>query len=594
MNPSASSYRISSIKPFDGKNFSSWKIRVLAELKVAKLLSYVTDAIPVKQEDRKGEWLEKNDETCKFLIEHLADSHLSFTRDKKYARDIWVALENNFERKSYLQLVYVKGRIADLRYDGKSPLSSHLKEFDDLLAELKAAGSNCNELEAVATLIATLPAEFNPLIASFGEIGKGTSTLSLENLKGSLLDYDLKSRDSHSVSKFYEQAAFRAEKGGNPRSQNQSGKSYFPYKCNTCKKVGHKSKDCRQRLGKKPEPESTKKSTQSSKGSSGESNASLVTFLAEGVKEESEVQFAESKIIPFTFDSGATEHMCQDKSMFSDFLPFDVPSPVSLAEENVTTSCVGTGNIVSKTIRLENAKYVPKLRRNLLSVKCITEKGFQVVFDRDTVDVIEKETGRTVVSGFRDGKLYYLNLERSSESETNLIENISYETAHRRLAHLNQTSINFLKKSGYIRCGNPLAQICETCMLGKQSRLPHYRREEVSAKPLDLIVSDVCCVESPALNGENYFVTFLDDCTHFCVIYPIVSKSEVFEKFKEFVALAENNFERKIKRFRSDNGTEYLSKEFLQFCRERGIHVQKTSVYAPVEWDQRTSKSVTC
>ena len=152
----SSSYRVSSIKPFDGKNFASWKIRILVELKAGKLATYVTDGLPEK-EKRVDKWLEGNDEACKVLIEHLADSHLSYTRDKKYARDIWLALENNFERKSYLQLAYVKRRIADLRYDGKSPLSSHLKEFDDLLAELKVAGSNCNELEAVATLIATLP-----------------------------------------------------------------------------------------------------------------------------------------------------------------------------------------------------------------------------------------------------------------------------------------------------------------------------------------------------------------------------------------------------------------------------------------------------
>lgn len=167
-------YKMSNIKPFNGSGFASWKTRILAELRPAKLVTFVSEELPAKDK-RTEDWRQKNDDACRVIIEHLADSHLSYARDKKYAREIWVSLENNFERKSYLQLAYVKRKIADLRW---TKLSAHLQEFEDLLAEQKAAGSNCNESEAVATLISTLPAEFNPLIASFGEIGKATATLS--------------------------------------------------------------------------------------------------------------------------------------------------------------------------------------------------------------------------------------------------------------------------------------------------------------------------------------------------------------------------------------------------------------------------------
>lgn len=232
MASSPGHYRVSTIKPFDGKNFASWKIRLLAELKSAKLVTYISEELPPKEKWTE-EWLQKNDEICRIIIGHLADSHLQYARDKKFAREIWVSLENNFERKSYLQLAYVKRKMADLRYNGKTNLSAHLKQFDDLLSELKACGSNCNELEAVATLISTLPAEFNPLIASFSEIGKGTSTLSLENLKGCLLDYDLKKRDNNQTSNENNKStAFVAEKGKLFKLQNQSGQSKFPYNCN--------------------------------------------------------------------------------------------------------------------------------------------------------------------------------------------------------------------------------------------------------------------------------------------------------------------------------------------------------------------------
>jgi len=41
--------------------------------------------------------------------------------------------------------------------------------------------------------------------------------------------------------------------------------------------------------------------------------------------------------------------------------------------------------------------------------------------------------------------------------------------------------------------------------------------------------------------------------------------------FKEFKALVENQTRKKIKIFRSDNGGEYISKEFIDFCKKEGI-----------------------
>jgi hypothetical protein len=59
------------------------------------------------------------------------------------------------------------------------------------------------------------------------------------------------------------------------------------------------------------------------------------------------------------------------------------------------------------------------------------------------------------------------------------------------------------------------------------------------------------------------------------------SKDEVFSKFKEFKALIENLSERKIKILRSDNGGEYTSKEFVNYCKDVGIKRDLTTPYNP-------------
>jgi transposase InsO family protein len=71
------------------------------------------------------------------------------------------------------------------------------------------------------------------------------------------------------------------------------------------------------------------------------------------------------------------------------------------------------------------------------------------------------------------------------------------------------------------------------------------------------------------------------------------SKDEVLENFKEFKALVENLFERKIKILRSDNGGEYISNEFGSFCRDAEIKRELTTPYNPQQNGVAERKNIT-
>jgi transposase InsO family protein len=98
---------------------------------------------------------------------------------------------------------------------------------------------------------------------------------------------------------------------------------------------------------------------------------------------------------------------------------------------------------------------------------------------------------------------------------------------------------------------------------------------------LDLIHSDVCGPMSvTSLSGYAYYVSFIDDFSCKTWIYFLKNKDEVFSKFKEFKAL-ENLSERKIKVLRFDNGGEFTSGEFKEYCREVGIKRELSTSYNP-------------
>jgi hypothetical protein len=86
---------------------------------------------------------------------------------------------------------------------------------------------------------------------------------------------------------------------------------------------------------------------------------------------------------------------------------------------------------------------------------------------------------------------------------------------------------------------------------------------------------------SSSISGYVYYVSFIDDYSRKTWIYFLKTKDEVFSKFKEFKALIENLFERNIKILRSDNGGEYTSKEFVNFCKDVGIKRELTTPYSP-------------
>jgi transposase InsO family protein len=64
-------------------------------------------------------------------------------------------------------------------------------------------------------------------------------------------------------------------------------------------------------------------------------------------------------------------------------------------------------------------------------------------------------------------------------------------------------------------------------------------------------------------------------------IYFLKTKDEVFDRFREFKALVENATGKKIKVLRSDNGGEYIDKDFTDFCAKEGIKREWTTPYNP-------------
>lgn len=95
----------------------------------------------------------------------------------------------------------------------------------------------------------------------------------------------------------------------------------------------------------------------------------------------------------------------------------------------------------------------------------------------------------------------------------------------------------------------------------------HFFVSEIKSKsPLELLYTDLWGPASEyTMNGYKYYISFDDDFTRYCWIFPLTLKSDAFNTFKHFKLLFEKQFSFPIKAIQSDIGGEFIDlKSFLQ------------------------------
>lgn len=111
--------------------------------------------------------------------------------------------------------------------------------------------------------------------------------------------------------------------------------------------------------------------------------------------------------------------------------------------------------------------------------------------------------------------------------------------------------------------------------------LPFKNNRTKAREVLEIVHTDLNGPHSTTgLNGEKYFLSFIDDYSKASRVYTIKSKAEVYECFLDYINTTENLTGKKIVKLRCDNGTEYLNKNIYQIAREKGITIEPCPPYS--------------
>jgi len=363
--------------------------------------------------------------------------------------------------------------------------------------------------------------------------------------------------------------------------------------CYFCHKKGHYLRECRQR--KKSTNQKSEKSAQSAQNCAFvlTDDNSHKKFCTPVSNEQSKSSLDSDSSEVWLLDSGASRHITYRREWFTSYEPI-TGEEIRLGDDGIC-SVRGTGTIkILKLIgdqwypsTIEGVLFVPDIRKNLFSVGVCTSKGYNVVFKGRDVSVLKDSL--VVAQGVKQDngvfRMFFKTLENGEfVNEVNL-STASLKIWHERLGHVNNRTVREMAARGVVKgmkLGGVRDFFCEACHMGKLHRSsfgPAINRESL---PGEFIHSDVCGpMSTGSIKGAKFFLTFTDDASGYRQVYFLRHKSDTFEYFKRFECLVSNQLGRKIKVLRTDNGTEYCSREMKTFMANKGIRHETTAPGTP-------------
>lgn len=512
---------------------------------------------------------------------------------------------------------------------------NHVTALESMAAQLNDLGVNVTDHDIITKIVCSLPTRFDNLVSSWD--GMQDQEKTLDALRARLVSEERKFtlRKSQAGGSNLEpttassNAAFFGHgmnSHGSSRPDHNYGRGGRSFRgsqhqpstqgrskdqaardnafCSYCKKTRHYAFECRKRIADEGASQGNNKKANLADSSGGRENDRDFSFVSTECLRASE---------PATFylDSGCTQHMSDQRSFFANFRPIAEHERPIDGIGGTKLHARGIGDIAvtrwANGIKtdgwLRDVLYVPQLTVNLVSIGCITEGGYTVVFSNDSAKIMQNDD--TVMKGSRVGKaLYRLDISAKAPPITSLVASTNSATLnvwHERLAHVNHDIVKKMATGNHVN-GMDLEPVkedqnpyCNGCNLGKMHKLPFSASKRVTTRVGELIHTDVVGpmhIASP--NGAKYYVVFKDDYSRYKVVYFLKLKSECADSFKLFSKKILCETGKRITTLRSDNGGEYTSHDFQIWLTEERIKQEMSAPHTPeqngkAERDHRTT-----
>lgn len=304
-------------------------------------------------------------------------------------------------------------------------------------------------------------------------------------------------------------------------------------------------------------------------------------------------------------DSGSTDHISFDNSNMLDYIKYDKPEYLIVANGQ-REEIVGEGTCqilleTGCTFMLYNVKHVPSSKKRLMSVGKAYHDGINVNImgiDCFVTDSNSNMLGRAehiypyqwiIDMSIKLKKVSFASDTNFNESCLTQVESDKVNLWHQRLGHLSPTNMEKMKKENMVTGMTlPHADLskhvgdngkCSACLTGKQTSGPFKQTGHMGGSVLEIVHVDLMGPIQPETpDGESYALCVLDEFSEFSAVILLKTKNDAAKELIALLKQWETQSGNKVQFLRSDNGTEFNG--VLKFCRDNGIVHQRTAPYA--------------
>jgi transposase InsO family protein len=235
----------------------------------------------------------------------------------------------------------------------------------------------------------------------------------------------------------------------------------------------------------------------------------------------------------------------------------------------------------------------------LLSVSQLCKMGYNCLFTDVGVTIFRRSDDSVAFEGVLEGQLYLVDFNKA-ELDTCLISKTNMGWPwHCRLAYVGMKNLHKLLKGGHIlgltNVHFEKDRVCSACQAGKQVGAHHPHKNIMTTdRPLELLHMDLFgLIAYISIGGSKNFLVIVDNYSRFTWVFFLQEKSQTQETLKGFLRRAQNEFGLRIKKIRSNNGTEFKNSQIEGFLEEEGIKHEFSSPYTPQQNGVVERKNIT-
>ena len=569
---------------FNGSDWNHWSGTLEAILTLHEAEDVFRLKSPPADIDQ-DDWLSVQRRTKAYLRLYVKSdvySLIASNTDYPTFKDKWDKLKETYGGASGSTTIFnLWIQLTQARLDDAQPMAPQLAKINEARVALINASMGITDIQFALILLHALPTSYEVLASTILAAGTPNSLNHTEIIARIINKEGRRTRPTGSSLNAARAAPIKA---------SGKKKDYSSLTCHYCNKKGHIKPDCRKK--KKDEAEKKKKEEAASSSSGNKSaNSHILVPTTATILEVDDNDITVSLYTAakprWMLDSSATHHITPHRSDFIDYTP--IKGTIRLGDKS-TADQIGVGTVVFRSpqgqrISLSNVLHVPSVHTRFLSTGAITDKEAKISYDKKGFEIILNQ--KCVAKGYREDKLYWLDISDPSLHAHNGSAVTSLHIWHQRMGHMSHAALerygpDALKGINLDKSVKEIPSICAGCETGKSTRKSFPGSTKKTDQILQIVHSDLAGpMQTKSLQGSHYIATFIDDHSRHMVIYYLKTKDQFVGALRKFLAWAETQTSKQMHALHSDRGGEYLSASVKEILTEKGIEHHLTMPGTP-------------